>query len=55
MITKSKLHEILQLWEKLDREKSSILKVKLVKEVISLLDSEDYFEETADFLDTTTL
>ena len=55
MITKSKLHEIEKLWMKLDREKTSISKVKLVKEIISLLDTEDYFEETADFLNTTTL
>ena len=55
MITKSTLHEIEKLWEKLDREKTSISKVKLVKEIISLLDTEDYFEETADFLNTTTL
>ena len=55
MITKSTLHEIGKLWEKLDREKTSISKVKLVKEIISLLDTEDYFEETADFLNTTTL
>ena len=55
MITKSKLHEIEKLWKRLDREKTSISKVKLVKEIISLLDTEDYFEETADFLNTTTL
>ena len=55
MITKSTLHEIGKLWEKLDREKTSISKVKLVKDIISLLDTEDYFEETADFLNTTTL
>lgn len=55
MITKSKLHEIGKLWERLDREITSISKVKLVKEIISLLDTEDYFEETADFLNTTTL
>ena len=55
MITKSTLHEIEKLWKRLDREKTSISKVKLVKEIISLLDTEDYFEETADFLNTTTL
>jgi hypothetical protein len=55
MITKSTLHEIEKLWKRLDLEKTSISKVKLVKEIISLLDTEDYFEETADFLNTTTL
>lgn len=55
MITKSTLHEIEKLWKRLDLEKTSISKVKLVKDIISLLDTEDYFEETADFLNTTTL
>ena len=55
MISKSKLHEIEKLWNKLEFSKSAQATVSLVKKIISLLDSEDYFEETADFLDTTTL
>ncbi len=55
MISKSKLHEIEKLWHKLEFSKSAQATVSLVKKIISLLDSEDYFEETADFLDTTTL
>ena len=55
MITKSKLHEIEKFWKKLEKSESSNETVGLVKKIISLLDSEDYFEETADFLHTTTL
>ena len=55
MITKSKLHEIEKFWKKLEKSVSSNETVGLVKKIISLLDSEDYFEETADFLHTTTL
>lgn len=55
MITKSKLHEIEKLWQTLDMSKSSSETVVLVKKIITLLDSEDYYEETADFLNTTTL
>ena len=55
MITKSKLYEIEELWNKLEKSKSSNETVGHVKKIISLLDSEDYFEETADFLHTTTL
>ena len=55
MITKSKLHEIEKFWKKLEKSESANETVGLVKKIISLLDSEDYFEETADFLHTTTL
>ena len=55
MITKSKLYEIEKLWRKLEKSQSSFDTVDFVKKIISLLDSEDYFEETADFLHTTTL
>lgn len=55
MITKSKLLEIKQIWDTLDKTINHPLKVKKVKEIIALLDSEEYFEEIADFLDTTTL
>lgn len=55
MIAKSKLHEIEKLWKKLEESDSSYDTVDFVKEIASMLDSEDYFEETADFLHTTTL
>jgi hypothetical protein len=55
MITKSKLFEIKQKWDKLEKTINIPIKVQLVKEIISLLDSEEYYEETADYLDTTTL
>ena len=55
MITKSKLHEIKNNWDKLEKSLNHPQRVRLVNEIISLLDSEDYYEETADFLETTTL
>ena len=55
MITKSKLYEIKKNWDKLEKAINHPVKVRLVNEIVSLLDSEDYYEETADFLDTTTL
>ncbi len=55
MITTSKLYEIKKSWDKLEKAINFPVKVRLVNEIISLLDSEDYYEETADFLETTTL
>lgn len=55
MITKSKLYEIEKFWAKLEKSESSSEIIELVKKIILMLDSEEYFEETADFLDTTTL
>ena len=55
MITKSKLYEIKKNWDKLEKAINHPIKVRLVNEIVSLLDSEDYYEETADHLDTTTL
>lgn len=55
MIAKSKLNEIEKYWKKLENSESSFEIINLVKKVISLLDAEDYYEETADYLGTTTL
>ena len=55
MITKSKLHEIFQLWKKLDTEKSSSLKVRLVKEVISLPMHSELTHDQIDYITSTVL
>lgn len=55
MITKSKLIEAEIYWKKLLGSTSHTEKIGNLKQLISLLDTEDYFEETADYLGTTTL